>query len=148
MAKKNGKIIAAFVLSGLAFLMGGGSLARQISKEDTKDVSSYQYTIGTVNDAGKIDKSDKSSITSDKFNAEDLVSIKVDEEANVDVFVYWYSKDGALLSSSQVEGERTNALEGAEKFRVVITPNDDEDGEVTAFEKGGYANLVTVTLKK
>ena len=148
MAKKKIKVTVATVLSVLALVLSGGAIARQLSKEETKEVSSFSYTIGAVNAEGKIDKSDKSTITSDKFKAEDLVSVKVDEDANVTVFVYWYDENGGFINSNEVDGELTQADASADTFRVAIEPNDDEDGEISAFEKSGYAKLVTVTLKK
>ncbi len=148
MAKKKIKVTVATVLSVLAIVLSGGAIARQFSKEETKEVSSFSYTIGAVNEEGKIDKSDKSSITSDKFKAKDFSSVKIDEDANVTAFVYWYDEDGALLNTQEIDGELTQVQDGAETFRVSIEPNDDEDGEISAFEKSGYAKLVTVTLKK
>lgn len=145
---KKGKnfLIAAGIIAAL--LMSGGALVRQISTEKTKEVHSYSYTIGAVDEEGKIDKQDKSSMTSDKFSVKDLVSIEIDEDAKVLVFIYWYNEDGDFLQVDEVTGELPETPDGAKTFCVGIEPTDDDDGEISAFEKGGYAKLVTVTLKK
>ena len=149
MAKKaNWKTILIGTLAGLGVLLGGGSLIRQISNENTKELPSYSYTIGAVTDDGDFDKDDASSITSDKLKVKNLVSIEIEEDADVKVYVHWYNDDGDFLSSAEVTGETPEAPEGAESFRVEIVPTDDDDGEVGTFEKGTYANMVTVTLKK
>ena len=148
MARKNGKMMWLSIGCVAALLLSGGALARQFSKETTKELSSYSYTIGAVTD-GAIDKEDKSSITSDKLKVKNLVSIELDEDADVKVYVHWYDGDGDWLSNSEVTEDGTPvAPDGAETFRVEIEPTDDNDGEVSALEKGGYAKLVTVTLKK
>ena len=148
MAKKNFKfwLIGLIAVAGLA--VGSGSLARQFSKEKTKELSSSDYSIGAVTDAGTFDKEDKTSITSDEYKVKDLVSIEVDEGAPVNVYVHWYNEDDEFISSTEVTGGEIEAPEGAETFRAEIVPTEDEDGKITIFEKGGYADYVTVTLKK
>ena len=148
MAKKNGKMIALSIACGLGILLGGGALIRQVSSEKTKELPSYSYTIGAVTNEGALDKDDKSSITSEKLAVKDLVSIELAEDAKAKVYVHWYNEDGDWISTSEVTDETPEAPEGAETFRVEIEPTDDDDGEVGAFEKGEYAKLVTVTLKK
>ena len=148
MAKKDLKNILLTVGVVLAIGLSSGALIRQVSKEKTKELPSYSYTIGVVDEEGKLDKDEKGAITSDELNVKDLVSIEIDEDAEVEVTVYWFDEDGVLLKSDLVEGETPTAPEGAETFRVGIEPLEDEDGEISALEKGGYAKLVTVTLKK
>lgn len=135
-------------LAGLGVLLGGGALARQISNEKTKELPTYSYTIGAVDEEGEIDTKDKSSITSDELKVADLVSIEIEEDAEVSVFIHWYNEDGDWMQSGEVTDEVPEAPEGAETFRVEIEPTDDDDGEVGALEKGTYAKMVTVTLKK
>ena len=148
MAKRNGKMIALSVCCALALLLSAGALARQLAKETTKELSATSYAIGAVTAEGEIDSKDKTAITSDKLKVKDLVSIEIEEDAEVSVVLHWYDEDDELLSSSVVTDEKPVGPEGAEYFRVEIEPTDDDDGEVSFFEKGSYANLVTVTLKK
>ena len=148
MAKKDLKSILLTVGVVLAIGLSSGALIRQVSKEKTKELASYSYTIGVVDEDGKLDKDEKGAITSEELQVKDLVSIEIDEDAEVMVTVHWYDEDGTLLSSAEVDGDTPTAPEGAETFRVEIEPTEDEDGEVSALEKGGYAKLVTVTLKK
>ena len=101
-----------------------------------------------VGEDGEIDKGEKTSIVSDELKVKDLVSIEIAEDAEVQVFIHWYNEDGDWMSKVQVTDGTPVAIEGAETFRVEIVPTEDEDGEVGVFEKGTYAKLVTVTLKK
>lgn len=148
MAKKNGKMIALTIAVVVALGLSSGALIRQISKEKTKELQASSYNIGAVTAEGTLDKEDKTSITSDKLKVKDLVSIEVDEESAVKVYLHWYDEDGAFLKTDEVTDNTFEAPDGAETFRIEIEPTDDEDGEVGLFEKGGYADLVTVTLNK
>ena len=148
MAKKDWKSVLLTAGVVLAIGLSSGALIRQVSSEKTKELPSYSYTIAAIDEEGKLDKDVKEFIVSDKLNVDDLVSIEIDEDASVGVTVFWYDADGLLLSSSEVAGETPEAPQDAESFRVSIQPYEDEDGEISALEKGGYAKLVTVTLKK
>lgn len=148
MAKKDWKTILLAGGCALALVLSSGALIRQVSSEKTKELQSYSYNIGAVTAEGNFDKEDKTSITSDKLKVKDLVSIEIEEDAEVSVSVHWYDEDGTLLKTDAVTDGTPVAPEGAETFRVEIEPTDDEDGEVSIFEKGDYAKLVTVTLKK
>lgn len=149
-AKANWKGILSVVALIAALGMSAGALIRVAKNEKTKELPSYSYSIGAVTDEGKLDSEDKTSITSDKLQVKDLVSIEIEEEAKVQVFVHYYNEDGDFLSTAEVVAgeELAEAPEGAETFRVEIVPTDDDDGKITAFEKGDYAGKVTVTLKK
>lgn len=148
MAKKDLKNILLTVGVVLAVGLSSGALIRQATSEKTKELASYNYTIAAIDEEGKLDKDERGMMVSDKLNVKDFVSIDIDEDAEVEVTVYWFDEDGVLLKSDLVEGETPAAPEGAETFRVGIEPLEDEDGEISALEKGGYAKLVTVTLKK
>lgn len=148
MAKKDIKNILLTIGVVVALGLSSGALIRQATSEKTKELASYNYTIAAIDEEGKLDKDERGMMVSDKLNVKDFVSIDIDEDAEVEVTVYWFDEDGVLLKSDLVEGETPTAPEGAETFRVGIEPLEDEDGEISALEKGGYAKLVTVTLKK
>lgn len=148
MAKRNGKMVALSIGCVLALALSSGALIRQFATEETTELASYRYTIGAVAEDGGLDKEETKFITSDELKAKDLVSIEVDEEAELTVKVYWYDEDENLLRVDTVTDGTPVAPEGAETFRVEIEPLDDEDGKVSVLEKGGYVKLVTVTLKK
>ena len=146
MAKKKMWLVTGLACLGIA--LGGGALIRQVSHEKTKELPSYSYSIGAVTNDGEFDKKDKQSITSEELKVNDLVSIELVEDAEVWVYVHWYDDDGDFISTSNATNGTPEAPEGAKTFRVEIEPTDDDDGEVSVFEKGGYAKQVTVTLKK
>lgn len=152
MAKKkvNWKSLLLSLGVGLALILSAGALIRVTSNEKTKELGSGSYTVAAVTDAGKLDSEDKTSITSDKLNVKDLVSIEIEEDAKVQVYVHYYNEDGAFMSTAEVVAgaELAEAPEGADTFRVEIVPTDDDDGKISIFEKGGYADLVKVTLQK
>lgn len=144
---QKGKTILATIAIVASLSLSAGALIRQASSEKTEELNSYNYTICAVTEEGNINKEEKTSLVSDKLNASDLVSIEVKEDADVAVYVLWYNEDGDLLKKDVVEGELPEAPEGADTVRVEIEPEDD-DGEISVFEKGGYAKLVTVTVTK
>ena len=149
MAKKaNWKGWVAGIAIAFAVIMSGGAMARVASNEKTKELPSYSYSIGAVMENGKIDAEDKASMTSDKLAVKDLVSIELAEDAEVQVLLHYYDEDGAFIQSVEFTGELADAPAGAEEFRVEIIPTDDDDGKIGTFEKGDYAKMVTVTLKK
>ena len=87
MAKKDWKTILLAGGCVLALVLSSGALIRQVSSEKTKELQSYSYNIGAVTAEGNFDKEDKTSITSDKLKVKDLVSIEIEEDAEVSVSV-------------------------------------------------------------
>lgn len=147
--KANWKAIVIAGVAGLALILSAGSIVRQVTKEDTKELRNSAFSVAAVTEDGKLDSEATDSLTSDKQAVSKLVSVEKAEDAKAQVFVHYYDEDGVFISTAEVTDklEAEAAPEGADTFRVEVVP-EDEDGKITVFEKGDYLDLVTVTLKK
>lgn len=147
--KANWKAIVIAGVAGLALVLSAGSIVRQVTKEDTKELRNSAFSVAAVTEDGKLDSEATDSLTSDKQAVSKLVSVEKAEGAKAQVFVHYYDEDGVFISTAEVTDklEAESAPEGADTFRVEVVP-EDEDGKISVFEKGDYLDLVTVTLKK
>lgn len=147
--KANLKVILIAGVSGLALILSAGSIVRQVTKEDTKELRNSAFSVAAVTEDGKLDSEATDSLTSDKQALSKLVSVEKAEGAKAQVFVHYYDEDGVFISTAEVTDklEAESAPEGADTFRVEVVP-EDEDGKISIFEKGDYLDLVKVTLKK
>ena len=146
-AKANWKAIVIACVAGLALVLSAGSIVRQVTKEDTKELRNSAFSVAAVTEDGKLDSEATDSLTSDKQAVSKLVSVEKAEDAKAQVFVHWYDEDGVFLSTVEVTDKLEAAPEGADTFRVEVVPEDD-DGKISVFEKVDYLELVKVTLKK
>lgn len=147
--KANLKVILVAGVSGLALILSAGSIVRQVTNEDTKELRNSAFSVAAVTEDGKLDSEATDSLTSDKQALSKLVSVEKAEGAKAQVFVHYYDEDGVFISTAEVTDklEAESAPEGADTFRVEVVP-EDEDGKISIFEKGDYLDLVKVTLKK
>lgn len=148
-AKANWKVILVAGVAGLALVLSAGSIVRQVTREDTKELRNSAFSVAAVTEDGKLDSEATDSLTSDKQAVSKLVSVEKAEGAKAQVFVHYYDEDGVFISTVEVTDklEAESAHEGADTFRVEVVP-EDEDGKISVFEKGDYLDLVKVTLKK
>lgn len=147
--KANWKAIVIAGVAGLALVLSAGSIVRQVTKEDTKELRNSAFSVAAVTEDGKLDSEATDSLTSDKQAVSKLVSVEKAEGAKAQVFVHWYDEDGVFISTVEVTDklDAEAAPDDADTFRVEVVP-EDEDGKISLFEKGDYLDLVTVTLKK
>ena len=151
MAKRNStkvKFLVVYVLIAL-LLVGMCATVITLDKQiETKTVSVWAFTNGALDAEGEYDESD-GSIYMKNVESVDGLEIEVMEDAEVTYQIFFYDEDKEFLSAS---GELSadyvygNDVEGAEYFRVVITPTDDE--EIGLFEKNGYAKQLTITIDR
>ena len=151
MAKRNStkvKFLVVYVLIAL-LLVGMCSTVITLDKQiETETVSVWAFKIGALDAAGKYDESD-GSIYMKNVESVDGLEIEVMEDAEVTYQIFFYDEDKALLSVSEelsADYVYANDVDGAEYFRVVITPTDDE--EIGLFEKYGYAKQLTITIDR
>ena len=146
-------VVISFVMSAVMF---GAFIFGVVSNDtdSTTDVlSSNDYTLGTIDDSGKILESKKSAYTKDMYDVTDL-EITVDEETvTVTYRVVYYDEDKEFISATEeLEGdyEITSLPENAKYFRLVVTPYmvDGEDVTLTVFNKAKYVEQLEVTYKK
>ena len=146
-------VVISFVMSAVMF---GAFIFGVVSNDtdSTTDVlSSSDYTLGTIDETGKILESKKSAYTKDMYDVTDL-EITVDEETvTVTYRVVYYDEDKEFISATdEFEGdyETTSLPENAKYFRLVVTPYmvDGEDVTLTVFNKAKYVEQLEVTYKK
>ena len=123
------------------------------SLKTTATVRGVEYTRGNVNNSGNIIESKKSIVMKDTKNVDGLM-IDIDEEnATVTYRVVFYGEDGEYLSTTEsiaTDYEEEITPDGAETFRIVVTPNqvDGEDVQIGALSVGKYAKQIEVTYNK
>ena len=153
---KKGKVKTLLVV--LSFLM---SLLTTVSvifaltndKKTTENVGSLDYVLGTIDENGKMVDSKKSIVMEDAETVDGL-TIDIDEEvATISYRVVFYDEEGAYISTTnmlETDYEATSTPEGAETFRVVITPYqvDGEDVTISFFGVSKYAKQLDITYNK
>ncbi len=141
-----GVAITSIVLTIVTVL--GISVGIHNANVTSEKLTASDYTIGAINGDGKIVES-KLSLYSD-LETVDGLEIKVDEETStVKYQVFFYDKDGEFISTTEdLDGDFDTATipDGAESFRIVITPNpvDDEAVKLNVFNMGKYIKQITV----
>lgn len=141
------KIIGVAALSVLATVT---VLRFTVGFADTKTIGSMAYSVGAINDAGKIEQDEGSIYTRDFVKAEGM-QVDVNKKADVSYKVFFFDKDNNFLSCTNeltTDFVKTGVPEGAVYAKVMVTPLDDDDGKVGIFEVGNYANQIKVTVKK
>ena len=134
-------VLSLATLVGMLFTFG--------NMADTKNFSSMDYHIGTIDDGGKIVESRK-SIYSDMSTIQDL-EITLDDNSNITYKVVFYDEDEKFVSATgmlETDYTSTATPENAEYFRVVITPNqvDGEDVILNIFNMGKYTKMINVSF--
>lgn len=143
--KRNKTLIGIlFVLVAILAIGMVTALFRVDTQIHTKTLTTSNYEVGALDDGSGKEVEDKNSIRSkDSYNVEGL-EIKVDEDAEVTYEVFFFDEDGDFLNSSV--NSFSSIPEGADTFRIVITPTDEV--EIGFFDIGDYAGLLTVTYNK
>ena len=83
----------------------------------------------------------------------DGIEIKVNDNATITYKVAFYDEDKEFIEMSSALDEDFDIAdlpEGAEYFKVVITPNqvDGEDVKITILNVAHYANMLKITYNK
>ena len=138
--------ITAVVLSVLAL----AGVIVSMNKSNLKTASMTSYSIGAINDAGKVIESKQSAYLRDMQTINGM-SITLDEEtATITYKVAFYNEDGEFVSMTEsldADFDATNIPETATQFRVVITPLsvDGEAVELNIFNFSKYTNQLEVS---
>ncbi len=146
-----------WILTLLAFLLVGivlvGICVKLSKTEKTVTLNSFNYSIGGINSSTGKDVETKLSIRTNNYGNVDGMEIKVNENATVTYKVAFYDEDKAFVEMSDALDEDfdiSDLPEGAEYFRVVITPNqvDGEDVKISILSIIHYANMLNITYNK
>ena len=131
----------------------GGFAVKFSKQEKTVSVSGFNYSIGGISSSTGKDVESKLSMYTRNYGNVDGMEIKVKDDATITYKVAFYDEDKAFVDMSDALDEDfdiSDLPEGAEYFRVVITPNqvDGEDVKVSIFTILHYANMLTITYNK
>ena len=144
-------VLASCLLSVATFMTVAIGMSK--STKTTATVRSVEYTLGNVDEDGKVIESKKAIVMKDTKNVDGL-AIDIDEEnATVTYRVVFYGEDGEYISATEnmaTDYEEEITPDGAETFRIVVTPNkvDGEDVQIGALSVGKYAKQLAVTYNK
>lgn len=120
------------------------------NKEKTVEISASEFSLGGLDDNGKYVETKESIYTKDAFQCQGL-TVTPEFESQVTYQIYFYDSLGEFL-------EKTASLEKvyrddiplfATHARIVITPNEDEDGNavtMNVFNKSKYAKQLTIEV--
>ena len=149
-AKTKGIIkIVALLLAGLCALGAiGFGIAKlvQFLQTDYEKVSP-KWEVGNLGTDGKYVEDECAIYTKDAFQSDGLI-ITPAFDNNIQYKVYYYDEVGNFLESTdkldnKYEGDKVDAY-----ARIVIIPENDEDGKIGLFEKGKYADQLTIEVLK
>ena len=159
MAKMKAKTKKLFkgvgIVLAIAFTCGClTALASRADSDDTKELNVFDYEIGALSDTtGKKIKNDKSGLVSkDMYEIEGL-TVELEKKADVMYQLNFYDEDKAWVKVETYKQDFDGAEEfdtlkaqGIEYAKVEIIPLDDDDDEVSVFEKRGYVKQINVTV--
>lgn len=134
---------------GLALICGVTALFIKLDRQtDTTTIGGEAYSIGTIDAAGEYAEG-STAIYTRKGITTDGLKCELKKDAKIKYKLFYYDKDGKFISASAdltADFDGSDIPETAKTVKVMITPT--EDTEVTVTEVLGYANQLTVTVKK
>lgn len=146
------QIVSILLLCAVGFgaVVGISAISKKLNSDD-KTIHPT-FSVGSITSAGKGDSSDKSSIyTKDAFECKGL-KVELDFDATVRYQAFFYDELGNYISNSATEkydeSEDLSAVipTDAVYARLVVTPDDDEDGEIKWYEVSKYSSQLTIKV--
>lgn len=145
--KKIIKTIGLIVL-GLGVLGGVIAITSHFIKKD--DVSIHPtFKVGGLNANGKYVEDKTTLYTEDKFACEGL-KVTLDFDATIDYQIFYYDVVDNYISSTDImsEGFSGELPLKCAYARIMILPNNDDDGKISWTEKIKYANQIDIKVSK
>ena len=148
--KDKAKWIITFMLISILIVSMIFAFVRIDRNEDTKTLGTgvFTYSVGVINENGKVEEGNGGIYTNDYYTVDGLVCDLADE-STVTYKIFFYDAEQNFIESTDelaVDYDSANLPDGAEFFRIMITPVDD--AEVTFFEIGSYGGQLIVTINK
>ncbi len=138
----------------LSIVLGLGAIAtcsyNLYDKLSVKEIKSAAYEVGGIDTSGKITDSVSSICLTDLIKADGL-KCKLKDGAKIKYQVYFYDKNDKLLSSTEplsVDFDGAACPIGTKSVRIMIIPTADEDGQITEYEKSGYADQLKIIINR
>ena len=115
------------------------------SKDELK-LNAGAYKVADVDEQGRVYEAETAIVS--KLIETKEVELKFDKDAEVTVFIHWYDKDEAFLSSTAgtTESGTVKAVENAEYLRIEIVHKTDT--EISLMEKIEYSGMVDIIYQK
>lgn len=150
--KFNWKGLLSAILA-IGILVGAVAGISAIFNNDTKTISSGEFSVGALNSNGEFEKSDTALVTKTAFKC---LGINIDQkfESDSTYDVYYYESDGDFLfCRTGLKGKYTEDYPGATHARVVIHPEcpegvDEDDWKIRFWEVGNYASDIKITVNR
>lgn len=147
MAKKANLKWYHWLLIGVAGIVTVSAVAgvSYASKDELK-LNAGAYKVADVDEQGRVYEADTAIVS--KLIETKEVELKFDKDAEITVFIHWYDKDEAFLSSTAgtTESGTVTAVENAEYLRIEIV--HETDTEISFTEKIEYSGMVDVIYQK
>ena len=149
MRKRKNKIfgITAAIVGILVLIAAIGLCVRMGTSQTYTSLSATGYEVGALDSTGAFEKNAGSFVSKDFHSVEGL-SVKVDEDADLSYQLFFYDAEENFISATNNFGVTYNGVipEGAELFKIEITPNNDDD--ITTFDIIKYESDVEVRFYK
>ena len=141
----------ALVLAGVAALTAvafGVKAIVDYTKNDLKTIKP-SFEVGNLGNDGKYVNDESTLYTKEAFGCYGL-QIKPDFDSQVNYQVFYYDILDNFISSTSMmsEGFSDEAPVNGAYARLVIEPQDDEDGKIGLFERIDYPSQLTIKVKK
>ncbi len=141
--------VVVFLLAEIAFAITTWiKLDRQTT---TTTIGFEAYSVGSIDEKGEVVDSD-SEIYLRKAVSAGGMTVEIEEGAKLTYKLFFYDKEDKLIGTTvDLEEDcevETLAPEGTETARVLITPTDEEEEEISFLEMYEYVNRITVTVKR
>ncbi len=145
---KNILVIGLACLTIVGAIVGLSALFRK--GEETTKVINPTYAVGGLTEDGRYKETEESIYTKDAFECMGL-DVEIDFRSNISYRLFFYDENNAFVdSSSNLTTNYDSADEllpfGTKYCRIVITPNEDD--KISWYEKGGYAEQLTISVSK
>ena len=118
------------------------------TKDDLKTISP-SFEVGSLGSDGKYVDDESTLYTKEAFGCSGL-QIKPDFDSTVNYQIYYYDILDNYISSTEVlsEGYSGEAPLNGAYARMVVIPQNDEDGKISWTEKMSYPKYLTIKVKK
>lgn len=139
--------ITSIVLSILALI---GVVVGIHNDRTTEKVVATDYSIGAINETGKIIESKQSAYLKDMHSTDGLKIELEEETATITYKVVFYNEDGEYISTTDAlesDFDAETIPETATQFRVVVTPYavDGEPVELSIFNVSKYTSQLEIS---
>lgn len=140
---------------GGVLLIGATVALTKGADSDTRTLGVGDYAIYALDDVtGLADKENKGNLSSNAFYSIDKFDVELAKDAQIKYQLNFYNANKEFIKMetrsndfdrAEIEGLKG---QGVAYVRVEILPIGDVDGVVSIFEKSGYVEQLTVTVKK